>query len=67
MFSKLNILEPRVLRRSIYIEPVLNIFADLFLEFIHVFRFCQTACFLIYIETAQNYREERNEFADLLF
>ena len=67
MFSKLNILEPRVLRRSIYIEPVLNIFADLFLEFIHVFRFCQPACFLIYIETAQNSREESNEFADLLF
>ena len=41
----------RVLRRSIYIEPVLtsreecNVFADLFLEFIHVFRFCQPACF----------------------
>ena len=42
-----------VLRRSIYIEPVLisreecNVFADLFLEFIHVFRFCQPASFFI--------------------
>ena len=38
-----------------------------FLEFIHVFRFFQPACFLIYIETAQNSHEECNEFADLLF
>ena len=42
----------RVLRRSIYIEPNFtsreecNAFADLFLEFIHDFRFCQPACFL---------------------
>ena len=41
----------RVLRRSIYIVPVItsreecNVFADLFLGFIHVFRFCQPSCF----------------------
>ena len=67
----------RVLRRSICIEPVLisrgecNVFADLLLEFIYVFReilstsmfFCCSIC----IETAQNSGEECNEFADLLF
>ena len=69
----------RVLRRSIYgIEPVLtsreecNVFADLFLEFIYVSREILSSttffCCSIYIETAQNSREQCNELAaDLLF
>ena len=38
-----------------------------FLEFIHVFRFCQPACFLIYIETAQNSHEEFNKVQTFCF
>ena len=67
----------RVLRSSIYIEPVFtsreecNVFADLLLEFIYVFReILSTSMFFwcsIYIEIAQNSHEECNEFEDLLF
>ena len=58
-------------------EPVLtsreecNVFQTFFLEFIYVFREILSTsmffCCSIYIETAQNSREECNEFADLLF
>ena len=67
----------RVLHGSINIEPVLtsceecNVFADLISRIICVF--CEILstsmyfCCSIYIETAQNSREECNEFLNLLF
>ena len=67
----------RVLRRSIYNEPVFTsreeckVFADLFLEFIYVFREILSTsmffCCSISIEIAQNSHEECNEFEDLCF